>query len=66
MQPPSVPGWSVRGVYGGVALLQGRIGLIEAEAGDVIPGIGRIDSIRRQDGRWVVSTSRGVIVSAQR
>ncbi len=62
----SVPGWSVRGVYGNIALLQGRLGLIEVETGDVVPGIGRIESIRRQDNRWVVATSKGVIVSAQR
>jgi hypothetical protein len=62
--PPTVPGWAVRDVYRGVALIQGpRFGLIEVEAGDVIPGIGRVESIRKQDGHWVVTTSRGIIAS---
>ena len=59
----SIPGWGVIEVNRGVAVIQGRLGVIEVEAGDVVPGIGRIDSIRRQDGRWVVMTSRGRITS---
>ena len=62
--PPTVSGWAVRDVYRGVALIQGpRRGLIEVEAGDVIPGIGRVESIRKQDGHWIVTTSRGIIAS---
>jgi len=52
-----------RNVFDGIALVQGRFGLIEVEPGDVVPGIGRIDTIRRQDGRWVVVTSKGLIVA---
>jgi len=37
--------------------------VIEVEAGDVVPGVGRIESIRRQDGRWMVVTSNGIIPS---
>ena len=37
--------------------------LVTPEAGDSLPGLGRIETIRRQDGRWVVVTSRGLIVS---
>jgi hypothetical protein len=59
-----LPGWAVRDVNRGVALIQSpRFGLIEVEPGDVIPGIGRIESIRKQDGHWVVATSRGIIAS---
>jgi hypothetical protein len=29
----------------------------------VLPGLGRIEAIRRQDGRWVVVTSKGTITS---
>jgi hypothetical protein len=64
--PPSgiVPGWAVRDVYRGVAMLQSRLGgMVEVEPGDVLPGLGRIESIRRQDGRWVVMTSKGMITS---
>jgi hypothetical protein len=60
-----VPGWVVRSVYDGMALIQGRIGLIEVEVGDPLPGGGRVEAIRRQDGRWVVVTSKGLILAAQ-
>jgi hypothetical protein len=60
----TVPGWAVRDVYRGVALLQRRMGgMVEVEPGDMLPGLGRIESIRRQDGRWVVMTSKGMITS---
>jgi hypothetical protein len=59
-----VPGWAVRDVYRGVAMLQSRVGgMIEVEQGDVLPGLGRIEAIRRQDGHWVVVTTHGMIVS---
>jgi len=61
-KPPVVEGWTLRNVYDGIALVQGRFGLMEVEPGDMVPGIGRIDTIRRQDGRWVVVTSKGLIV----
>jgi hypothetical protein len=64
--PPTgvVPGWVLRDVYHGAAILQGRFGaMVEVEPGDVLPGIGRVESIRRLDGRWVVMTSRGMITS---
>ena len=65
-QPPTVPGWTLRDVYRGVALIQGaRMGTIEVEAGDTVPYLGRIESIRRQDGHWVVVTSKGIIASAR-
>ena len=65
-QPPHVPGWTVRDVYRGVAVVQrGRSGLMEIEAGDTVPYLGRIESIRRKDGHWVVVTSKGVITSVR-
>jgi hypothetical protein len=62
--PPVLDGWYVRSVYNGAALIQGRLGgVMEVEPGDNLPGLGRVENIRRQDGRWVVVTSKGVIVS---
>ena len=57
-----VQGWVLRRVYDGAALIEGRDGIIEVEPGDVAPGLGRIESIKRQDGRWVVMTARGLVV----
>ncbi|MBK5961091.1 hypothetical protein CCR97_23215 [Rhodoplanes elegans] len=61
--PPVVSGWVVRDVRRGIALIEGRYGLVEVETGDTLPGLGRIESIRKQDGRWLVVTSRGIIVA---
>lgn len=60
---PTVDGWVLRDVAYGGALINGRRGVYEVYAGDYIPGLGRIDAIRRQDGRWVVVTSKGLIVA---
>ncbi|TWB49887.1 hypothetical protein [Bradyrhizobium sacchari] len=60
---PTLEGWRLRDVANGGALIEGRDGLYEVYAGDPIPGVGRVDAIRRQDGRWVVVTSKGLIVA---
>ena len=60
---PTVEGWVLRDVANGGALIEGRQGMYEVYAGDPVPGLGRVDAIRRQDGRWVVVTSRGLIVA---
>ena len=56
-------GWVLRDVDNGYALIEGRRGMFEVYAGDPIPGLGRVDAIRKQDGRWVVVTSKGLIVA---
>lgn len=60
---PTVDGWQLRDVANGGALIEGRQGIFEVYAGDPVPGLGRVDAIRRQDGRWVVVTSKGLIVA---
>ncbi len=60
---PTVEGWVLRDVVHGGALIESRRGLYEVSAGDPVPGLGRVDAIRRQDGRWVVVTSKGLIVA---
>ena len=58
---PAVEGWVLTDVGYGGALIENRRGSYEVYAGDSVPGLGRIDAIRRQDGRWVVVTSKGLI-----
>ena len=58
---PPVEGWVLTDVGYGGALIENRRGSYEVYAGDSVPGLGRIDAIRRQDGRWVVVTSKGLI-----
>jgi hypothetical protein len=60
---PTIEGWRLRNAGNGGALIEGRDGLYEVYPGDPIPGVGRVDAIRRQDGRWVVVTSKGLIVA---
>lgn len=60
---PIVEGWVLRDVMDGIATVQGRPGIFEVFPGDPLPGVGRVDAIRRQDGRWVVVTTRGLIVA---
>lgn len=60
---PVIEGWALRSVNRGVAIVQGRMGSYEVEVGDDIRGAGRVQDIKRQhDGRWVVVTSRGMIM----
>jgi hypothetical protein len=63
--PAVVDGWVLRKAYRGAALVEGRYGIIEIEPGDHLPGVGRVEEIKRQDGRWVVVTARGLIVGVQ-
>jgi hypothetical protein len=60
---PTVDGWVLSDVGYGGALIENRRGSYEVYAGDTVPGLGRIDAIRKQDGRWVVVTSKGLIVA---
>ena len=52
----------VRRVFNGTALVEGRYGVIEVQPGDELPGLGLIQEIRREGGRWVVITAKGMIV----
>lgn len=62
LKPPILQGWVLRRVYNGAALIESRDGIIEVESGSVVPGLGRVEDIKRQDGRWVMTTSRGLVV----
>jgi membrane-associated protease RseP (regulator of RpoE activity) len=62
-KPAAVEGWVLRDVHRGTAFIEGRAGVIEVEQGDLVPGLGRIEAIRKQDGRWVVVTSKGTITA---
>ncbi len=61
---PTIDGWVLRDIGNGGALIQSRReGVYEVYAGDFVPSLGRIDAVRKQDGRWVVVTSKGLIVA---
>ena len=61
IETKKIPNWVVREVINGKAILQGPAGLIGVSTGDLVPGLGRVQSIARQGGRWTVATNKGVI-----
>jgi hypothetical protein len=66
-QPPAkvsiVPDWSIRGARNGYIYVHGHGDLYEVVPGAPLPGLGPVEDIKRQDGRWVVVTPKGIIVS---
>jgi hypothetical protein len=63
-RPSVVNGWVLREVFRGGAMVENdRMGMFEVVPGANLPGLGRVETIRRQDGRWVVVTPKGFIVS---
>ncbi len=57
-------GWIVADVRGSRALVESRYGgVFLVSAGSSLPGLGRVEAIKRQDGQWVVITARGLITS---
>ncbi len=63
-RPSVVNGWVLREVFRGGAMVENeRMGMFEVVPGANLPGLGKVETIRRQDGRWVVVTPKGFIVS---
>jgi hypothetical protein len=62
-RPTTIEGWTVRGVSAGTAVLEGPDGTWRAARGDIVPGVGRVDSIVRWGNYWLVATNRGLIAS---
>jgi hypothetical protein len=60
-----LPNWILHGVRGRHALVENSHGdLFEITGDSSLPGLGRVEGIKRQDGQWVVVTARGLITSA--
>lgn len=62
-KPTIVEGWILRDVYRGRAMVEHRDSLYEVMPGADLPGIGKVQTITQQNGRWVVVTAKGLIVS---
>jgi hypothetical protein len=63
-RPPVISGWSVLEVAPrNRAIVQGRNGIVAVRKGTELPGAGRVEEVRQDDGLWVVVTSAGIIVS---
>lgn len=64
-RPPVLEGWVLRDVLDGHAMIESRYGLYEVGPGSNVPGLGRVETIKRIDGRWAVVTSRGIVTAAR-
>lgn len=64
MRQQIVQDWAIREARDGYVYVQGHGGdVFQVVPGAPLPGLGPVESIRRQDGRWVVTTPKGIIVS---
>lgn len=58
-----VPDWSVHDARGGYVYVEGHGDIYQVVPGAPLPGLGPVQSIKRIEGRWVVATPKGIIVS---
>jgi len=60
---PVVAGWTIYGNRNGYVYVQGHGEVYQVQIGAPLPGLGPVQSVKRQDGRWMVLTPKGLIVS---
>jgi hypothetical protein len=67
LQPPRpsiLADWTIRETRDGYVYVQGHHGdVYQVVPGAPLPGLGPVEKIKRQDGRWLVVTPKGIIVS---
>ncbi len=61
-----LPDFTLRNVFDGKALVESRSSLSVVKPGSVLNGAGRVLSIERRGGNWVVLTDRGLIAGEPR
>ena len=62
-RPTVVPDWTIRDSRGGYVYVEGHGDIYQVVPGAPLPGLGPVQSIKKLEGRWVVTTPRGIIVS---
>ena len=55
--------WRIFDVHDGIVAVQGHGEIYEIGLGAPLPGLGPVQQIKRVDGRWIVLTPKGMIVS---
>jgi hypothetical protein len=64
---PVLKDWVVQEVHNGRALIESRYGAeFFVASGSVLPGLGTVQAVKRQNGEWVVVTTKGVITSGEK
>jgi len=60
-RPITLPGWTLLEVAGDAVALRGPNGVWWAKRGDIVPGVGRVESVVQWGNRWIVATSKGLV-----
>ena len=64
---PVLNDWVVQEVHNGRALIESRYGAeFFVASGSVLPGLGKVEAVKRQNGQWVVVTTKGIITSGEK
>jgi hypothetical protein len=64
-KPPVAEGWRLRDFYSGRALVESRNGtLFEVQPGSNLPGLGKVETVKRENGQVVVATKGGIIAGS--
>ncbi len=62
-RPITIPGWTLREIVNGTAVVDGPGGSFRVAQGDMVPGVGRVLAIFRWGNRSMVATSQGLIAA---
>jgi len=63
-RPPVAEGWRLRDFYQGRAVVESRNGvLFEVGPGSNLPGLGRVETIKRENGQLMVVAKNGIIIA---
>ncbi|HVY59883.1 MAG TPA: hypothetical protein VHA77_18675 [Xanthobacteraceae bacterium] len=57
-----ISGWTAQEIFGTGIVVVGSSGTYEAKPGTTVPGLGRIEAIRLEDGHSTVVTNRGSLI----
>jgi hypothetical protein len=64
-KPQVAEGWRLRDYFDGHAIIEGKNGtLFRVGQGSVVPGLGKVETIKRDNGKVVVVTGSGIIAAS--
>jgi hypothetical protein len=64
-KPQVAEGWRVRDFYDGRAVVESRNGMLfKVAPGSNVPGLGKVETIKRENGRVIVVTASGIIAAS--
>ena len=64
-KPQVAEGWRLRDFYDGRAIVESRNGtLFRVGPGSNVPGLGKVETIKRENGKVVVVTANGIIAAS--